>query len=174
MSETALAAKKTVEVGKKQILDQCFQIERQLYLIARHERDGYPDLVTDAVRILGEMERALARMEAHYANAQEHLAQVTVDEPSLANVERDTPSKITAPERAMIGHDSACPPLRRSGNFSSIGDAEHRCRSATQKSLVTSCPCPASRRRGFALRARGVRLSGAARGTSASPRIAQP
>jgi hypothetical protein len=34
---------------------------------------------------------ALARLEAHYARAQEHLAEVTVDEPSLAKVERDAP-----------------------------------------------------------------------------------
>jgi len=91
MSDIALAAKKTVQVGKKQILDQRLRIERQHELIARHERDGYPDLVADAVRILSEMERALARMEAHYAKAQEHLAEVTVDEPSLAKVEGDTP-----------------------------------------------------------------------------------
>ena len=91
MTDTAIRAKKTVEVGKKQILDQRLRIERQHELIARHERDGYPDLVADAVRILGEMDRALARMEAHYAKAQEHLAEVTVDEPSLAKVERDAP-----------------------------------------------------------------------------------
>ena len=91
MSNTAAAAKKTVEVGKKQILDQCLRVERQLQLIARHERDGHPDLVAEAVRVLTEMERSLARMRAHYARAQEHLAQVTVDEPSLAKVEHDTP-----------------------------------------------------------------------------------
>ena len=91
MSETAIAAKRTVEVGKKQILDQRLRIERQLHLIARHERDGYPDLVADAVRILSEMELALARMEARYAKAQEHLTEVTVNDPSLAKVERDTP-----------------------------------------------------------------------------------
>jgi hypothetical protein len=91
MSDTATAAKKTVEVGKKQILDQRLRIERQRGLIATHERDGYPHLVAEAVRLLGDMERALARMEAHYAKAQERLAEVTVDEPSLAQVERDTP-----------------------------------------------------------------------------------
>jgi hypothetical protein len=37
------------------------------------------------------MDRAFARMEAHYAKAQEQLAEVTVDEPSLAKVERDAP-----------------------------------------------------------------------------------
>ena len=91
MSDTAVAAKKTVEVGKKQILDQRLRIERQHKLIARHERDGYPDLVADAVRTLGEMDRALARMEAHYVKTQEHLVEVTVDESSLAKVERETP-----------------------------------------------------------------------------------
>ena len=75
--------------SRQQILDQCLRIERQLRLIARHERDGYPDLVADAIRMLAEMDRALARMRAH--QAQEHLADVTVDEPSLAKVERDTP-----------------------------------------------------------------------------------
>ena len=91
MSDTAAAAKKTVEIGKKQILDQRLRIERQRHLIARHERDGHPDLVADAVRILGEMERVLAQMEAHYAAAQEHLVKATVDGPSLAKVEHDTP-----------------------------------------------------------------------------------
>jgi hypothetical protein len=91
MSDTAVAAKKTVEMGKKQILDQCLRVERQLRLIARHERDGNPDLVADAVRMLAEMERALARMRAHYAKAHERLADVTIDESSLAKVERDTP-----------------------------------------------------------------------------------
>jgi hypothetical protein len=89
--DTAVAAKKTVEVGKRQILDQRFRIQRQHELIARHERDGYPHLVADAVRTLDEMDRALARMEAHYAKAQEHLAEATVDESSLAEVERETP-----------------------------------------------------------------------------------
>jgi hypothetical protein len=40
-------------------------------LVARLERDGSPDLVADAVRILGEMEQAFARMEAYHAAAQE-------------------------------------------------------------------------------------------------------
>jgi hypothetical protein len=72
-------------------MDELSRIERQHRLIARHERDGNPDLVADAARILSEMERALARMKAHYAKAQEHLAEVTIDEPTLAKIERDTP-----------------------------------------------------------------------------------
>jgi hypothetical protein len=48
MPDTTTAAKKTVEVGKEQILDQRLRIVRQRDLIARHERDRYPNLVADA------------------------------------------------------------------------------------------------------------------------------
>jgi hypothetical protein len=58
-----------VEIGKTNIVDQRRRVERQRELIARLERDSSPDLVADAVRILGEMEQALARMEAHHAAA---------------------------------------------------------------------------------------------------------
>jgi hypothetical protein len=40
------------------------RIERQRKLVARLERDGLPDLSIEAVRLLGEMERALAQMKA--------------------------------------------------------------------------------------------------------------
>jgi hypothetical protein len=42
-------------------------------------------LVT-AVRILGEMEQALARMEAHHAAAPERPPETSVDEPNPATV----------------------------------------------------------------------------------------
>ena len=71
MPNPAAEAQTPVEIGKTNILDQRRRIERQRELIARLERDGSPDLVADAVRILGEMEQALARMEAHLAAAQE-------------------------------------------------------------------------------------------------------
>jgi hypothetical protein len=58
-------------------------------LIERHERDGYPDPVGDAVRLLGEINEMLAEMEEHYNAAQKRLAQASVDEPSLANVEQN-------------------------------------------------------------------------------------
>ena len=76
-----------VEIGKTNILDQRRRIERQRELIARLECDGSPDLVADAVRILGEMEQALARMEAHHAAAQEQPPEASVDEPNPAEVE---------------------------------------------------------------------------------------
>jgi hypothetical protein len=58
-----------VEIGKTNILDQRRRIERQRELIARLECE--PDLVADEVRILGQMEQALAQMEAHHAAAQD-------------------------------------------------------------------------------------------------------
>lgn len=54
MTSTAEAAKNTIEIGKKHILDQRLRIERQRELIQRHERDGYPGLVADAIRLLGD------------------------------------------------------------------------------------------------------------------------
>ena len=68
-----------VEIGKTNILDQRRRIERQRELIARLEHDGSPDLVADAVRILGEMEQALAGMEAHHSAAQEQPPEASVD-----------------------------------------------------------------------------------------------
>jgi len=80
-------AQTPVEIGKTNILDQRRRIERQRGLIARLESDGSPDSVAEAVRILGEMEQALAQMEAHHAAAQEQPLEDSVDEPSLAKVE---------------------------------------------------------------------------------------
>jgi hypothetical protein len=91
MTNPATAAKNAVEIGKKHILDQQFRIVRQRELIEKLQGDQNPDAVADARRILAEMEQTRATMEAHYAAAQEGLAQDTVDWPSLAKVERDTP-----------------------------------------------------------------------------------
>ncbi len=91
MTKPAEAAKNTVAVGKKHILDQQLRIGRQRELIAKLERDGHAELVAKALRLLAEMEQMLGTMEADYAAAQERLSQASVDEPSLAKVERDTP-----------------------------------------------------------------------------------
>jgi len=91
MNNPAAAAKNTVEIGKKHILDQQLRIARQRELIAKLERDGHPDVLAVALRVLVEMEQTLFGMEKHYAAAQKRLAQDAVDEPSLAKVERDTP-----------------------------------------------------------------------------------
>ncbi len=87
----AEAAKHTVEMGKKHVLDQQQRIARQNELIAKLERGGHRDSIAEALRLLTEMQETLAEMEAHLAAAHERLAQFTVDEPSLAKVERDCP-----------------------------------------------------------------------------------
>jgi hypothetical protein len=68
-SHPAAEMQTPVEIGKANILDQRRRIEGQQDLIARLERDGSPDLVADPARILSQMERALAQMEAHQAQA---------------------------------------------------------------------------------------------------------
>ena len=75
MTSSAATAKSAVEIGKKHILDQKLRIERQRELIAKLEGDGHSDIIVDACRLLAEMEQALAGMKAHYAAAQERLAQ---------------------------------------------------------------------------------------------------
>ncbi len=90
MKSSVNATKRIIEVGKKHVLDQRLRIERHKELTAKLERDGQPDVVAKARQLLAEMEQTLARMQAEYAAAQERLAQATVDEPSLAKVERDT------------------------------------------------------------------------------------
>ena len=96
-----------VEIGKTNILDQRRRIERQRELIARLERDGSPDFA-DAVRILGEMEQALAGMEVHHAAAQERPPEASVDEPNPAKVE---PLRLTHPWRSSP-YRSRRPPAR--------------------------------------------------------------
>jgi hypothetical protein len=91
MTSPAEAAKISVDIGRQQIVGQCERIRCQQELIRRQERDGFPDLVAGAVRFLGEMNETFAEMEAHYGAAQERLAHASVDEPSLAKVERDCP-----------------------------------------------------------------------------------
>jgi len=87
MPNPTAEAQTPVEIGKTNILDQRRRIDRQRELIAGLERDGSPDLVADAVRILGEMEQALAQIEAHHAAAQEQPPEASVDEPNSAKVE---------------------------------------------------------------------------------------
>jgi hypothetical protein len=68
-----------VQIGKANICSQRGRIERQRELIARLERDGSPDLVTDQVRILGEMEQMLGQMEVHHAAARQKRSGPSVE-----------------------------------------------------------------------------------------------
>ena len=78
-------------MGEKHVLDQRLRIERHKELTAKLERDGDPDVVAKARQLLADMEQTLAGLQAEYAAAQERLSQATVDEPSVAKVERDAP-----------------------------------------------------------------------------------
>jgi hypothetical protein len=69
MTDPAEAAKNTVEISKRYVLDQQLRITRQRELVAKLERDGHPDVVADARRALTEMEQLLIEMEVHYASA---------------------------------------------------------------------------------------------------------
>jgi hypothetical protein len=91
MTTSAEAAKHTAEIGKKHILDQQFRIVRQREMVANLERNGHPDVVADARRALTEMEQMLIQMEVDYAEAQERLAQATVDKRNLAKLKKDVP-----------------------------------------------------------------------------------
>jgi hypothetical protein len=55
MTSPAEATKNSVDIGRQHIVDQCERIRQQRELIERHERDGYPDLVADAVQLLGDI-----------------------------------------------------------------------------------------------------------------------
>jgi hypothetical protein len=91
MTTSAEAAKHTAEIGKKHILDQQFRVVRQREMVANLERNGHPDVVADARRALTEMEQMLIQMEVDYAEAQERLAQATVDKRNLAKLKKDVP-----------------------------------------------------------------------------------
>ncbi len=103
MTKPAEAAKNTVAVGRKHILDQQLRIGRQRELIAKLERDGHADLVAKALRLLAEMEQMLGTMEADYAAAQERLSQASVDEPASRR------SSATRPDRVGLAALQAFP-----------------------------------------------------------------
>jgi protein-disulfide isomerase-like protein with CxxC motif len=91
MTHPAEAAKNSVEIGKRHVVEQQSRIARQRDLMERLGCDGHPHLMADAGRVLDQMEQMLTEMQEHLAAAQERLAQAATDEPSLAKVEQDTP-----------------------------------------------------------------------------------
>jgi S-adenosylmethionine synthetase len=91
MTNPAEAAKNSVEIGKRHVVEQLSRIARQRELIERLGCDGHPDSMADAGRVLGQMEQMLTEMQEHLAAAHERLAQAAIDEPNLAKVEQDTP-----------------------------------------------------------------------------------
>jgi hypothetical protein len=91
MDDPAVTAKQLVDLAKKHIEDQQCRIARQRKLLAKYERDDDVAQLSGARLVLERMQRHLAQMTAAHAEAEAHLAKLTVDEASVEEVVRHTP-----------------------------------------------------------------------------------
>ena len=64
MASSAHSPKDTIAIGRKHLLDQRLRIDRHKDFIGKLERDGQPNVIAEARRLLCEMEQTLARMQA--------------------------------------------------------------------------------------------------------------
>jgi hypothetical protein len=64
MTSSSKSPRDTLAVGRKHILDQRLRIERHKEFSGKLERDGQPNVIAEARRLLCEMEQTLARMQA--------------------------------------------------------------------------------------------------------------
>ena len=75
--------KDMIAIGTKHVLDQRLRIERHKEFIRKLEREGQPNVIAEAQRLLCEMEQTLARMQADIRRAaQKRLG---------SSAKRDTP-----------------------------------------------------------------------------------
>ena len=91
MTDPAVTAKQLVDLSRKHIEDQQCRIVRQRELMAMYERDDDLARLSEARRVLQQMQKQLAQMTAAHVAAEEHLSELTVDEASVEKVVRDTP-----------------------------------------------------------------------------------
>jgi hypothetical protein len=91
MTDPAVTAKQLADLARRHIEDQQNRIVRQRELMAKYERDDDLGRLTKARHILEKMQKQLAQMTAAHAEAEAHLAKLTVDEASVEKVVRDTP-----------------------------------------------------------------------------------
>ena len=91
MNDPAVTAKQLVDLARKHIEDQQNRIVRQRELMAKYERDDDVARLSEARRVLENMQKQLAQMTAAHMAAEEHLSKLTVDEASIEKVVRDTP-----------------------------------------------------------------------------------
>jgi hypothetical protein len=76
--------KDMIAIGTKHVLDQRLRIERHKEFICKLERDGQPNVIAEARRLLCEMKQTIARMQADIRRAaQERVGSST---------KRDTPA----------------------------------------------------------------------------------
>jgi oligoendopeptidase F len=91
MIDPAVTAKQFVDLARKNIEDQQCRIVRQRELMAKYERDDDVARMSAAHRVLQGMQKQLAQMTAAHAQAEAHLAKLTVDEETVEKVVLDTP-----------------------------------------------------------------------------------
>jgi hypothetical protein len=91
MDDPAVVAKQLADLARKHVEDEQSRIVRQRELIAKYERGNDAARLSAARRVLERMQKQLARMTAAHEAAEEHLSKLTVDEPSVEKVVRDTP-----------------------------------------------------------------------------------
>ena len=80
MTDPAVVAKQLADLARKHIEDQQCRIVRQRELLAKYERDDDVARLSGARLVLERMQRQLAQMTAAHAEAEAHLAKLTVDE----------------------------------------------------------------------------------------------
>jgi hypothetical protein len=91
MDDPAVAAKQLVELARKNLEDQQFRIARQRELVAKYEQDDDIARLSGTRLVLERMQNQLAQMTTAHVAAEEQLSKLTVDEPSIEKVVRDTP-----------------------------------------------------------------------------------
>ena len=91
MDDPAVLAKQLVDLAGKRIEEQECRIVRQRQLMAKHEQEDDLARLPGARLVLEWMQKQLAQMTAAHVAAEEHLSKLTVDEPSVEKVVRDTP-----------------------------------------------------------------------------------
>ena len=64
MTSSVHVPKDTIAIGRKHLLDQRLRIDRHKDFIGKLERDGQPNVIAEARRLLCEMEQTLVRMQA--------------------------------------------------------------------------------------------------------------
>jgi hypothetical protein len=63
MTSSSKSPRDTIAIGRKHLLDQRLRIEKHKEFMGKLERDGQPNVIAEARRLLSEMEQTLARMQ---------------------------------------------------------------------------------------------------------------
>jgi hypothetical protein len=91
MDEPAVAAKQLVDLARTFIEDEQCRIVWQRELVAEYEQDDDVARLPGSRFVLEQMQEQVAKVMAVHAAAEGLLSKLTVDEPSIEKVVRDTP-----------------------------------------------------------------------------------